>query len=143
MKIGQLAKLAGVSVDTIRYYERRGLLAPPARTSSGYRCYTPDELRRLTFIVRAKRLGFTLEETRQLLTLGSDDHACATVRKRARRKAEDIRIRIQQLTRIRQTLLALAEQCAQTAPHETCPMLQALEDEDGQASHRPTPRRMK
>ncbi|MDQ6987798.1 MAG: heavy metal-responsive transcriptional regulator, partial [Mariprofundaceae bacterium] len=90
MKIGELAKMTGVSIDTIRYYEQRGLIPTAVRSTSGYRQYSPEDVRRLKFIVQAKDLGFTLEETGQLLAIRADGRACAEVRAVAEAKAEEI-----------------------------------------------------
>ncbi|MDQ6980436.1 MAG: MerR family transcriptional regulator [Ghiorsea sp.] len=81
MKIGELAKKTKVCVDTVRYYEKRQLLLQPKRTSSGYRTYTEQDVKRLLFIVQAKTLGFTLEEIKLLLSLQLGQIDCAEVRK--------------------------------------------------------------
>ncbi len=128
MKIGELSKQTGVSIDTIRYYEQRGLVPPAARTQSGYRQYSANDITRLKFIVQAKELGFTLEEIGQLLAINSNGRTCHQVKAVAQAKAEEIEIRIQKLARMRQTLLALAEQCEQTAENDPCPILNALEN---------------
>lgn len=128
MKIGALAKAAGVAVDTVRYYERRGLIPPAPRTSAGYRCYGTGDLTRLRFIVHAKELGFTLEEIGQLLAIKSGGRTCGEVRAVAERKAEEIAARMEKLARMRATLLALADQCEQTADGDPCPILNILED---------------
>jgi len=128
MKIGELSKTTGVSIDTIRYYEQRGLIPAVARTTSGYRQYAEGDASRLRFIVQAKELGFTLEETGQLLALRSDGRSCAEVRAVAEAKAGEISTRILKLSRMRQTLLTLAEQCEQTSDTDPCPILKSLED---------------
>src|SRR6266851_4535416 len=85
LTIGQVARGAGVHLDTVRYYERRGLLPPPPRTAAGYRQYPPDTVRRVAFIKRAQALGFTLEEIDGLLALRvTPGRRCATVERRAR-----------------------------------------------------------
>ncbi len=129
MKIGELSKTSGVAIDTIRYYEKRGLIPPPARTVTGYRDYGRRDLARLKFIVQAKNLGFTLEEIGQLLTLRSThERSCAEVRMVAESKAAEIAERIEQLTRIRRTLLDLAEQCGQSSADDPCPILKSMEE---------------
>jgi len=128
MKIGQLSAQAGVSIDTIRYYEQRGLLPPAARTSSGYRQYTTDDVARLKFIIQAKALGFTLEEISQLMSLRHNGRACAEIRAVAEIKAAEIDERIRQLQLIRRTLLSLAEQCEQSSDDDPCPILKSLEE---------------
>ncbi len=128
MKIGELSKQSGVSIDTIRYYEQRGLIPPAVRSASGYRQYSSNDTRRLKFIVQAKELGFRLEEIGQLLTLRTDGRACIEVRAVAEAKADEIDQRIQKLTRMRQVLLSLAAQCEQTSDADPCPILKSLEN---------------
>jgi len=128
VKIGELSKQTGVSIDTIRYYEQRGLIPEVARTASGYRQYAEGDASRLRFIVQAKELGFTLEETGQLLALRSDDRSCAEVRAVAEAKADEINTRILKLSRMRQILLRLAAQCEQTSDADPCPILKSLEE---------------
>lgn len=129
MKIGELSKKANVPIDTVRYYEKCGLIPAPMRTTSGYRQYQPQDIARLTFIVQAKSLGFTLDEIRQLLTLRQDGRACAEIRNVAEAKAQDIGIKIQKLSCMRQTLLELAEQCENASDDDPCPILKSLENE--------------
>jgi len=128
MKIGELSKQTGVSIDTIRYYEQRRLIPPAARTQSGYRQYSNDDVSRLKFIVQAKELGFTLAETGQLFAINSNGRTCHQVKAVAQAKAEEIETRIQKLAHMRQTLLTLAEQCEQTADNDPCPILNVLEN---------------
>ncbi len=128
MKIGELSKQSGVSIDTIRYYEQRGLIPEAMRTASGYRQYSTEDVSRLKFIVQSKELGFTLEETGQLLALRTDDCNCAEVRAVAEAKAAEIDGRIRQLTRMRKILLALAEQCEESSGTDPCPILKSLEE---------------
>ena len=126
--IGQLAKRAGVPIDTVRYYERSGLLSPADRSASGYRQYGEPELRRLRFIRRAKALGFTLEDIRALLQLGQEQDV-AKVRHAAQRKLADIASRIAELERIRAGLRTLVDACPGHGRAEACPILNALSDE--------------
>lgn len=128
MKIGELSRQTGVSVDTIRYYEQRGLIPAAERLPSGYRQYVSGDVSRLKFIVQAKDLGFTLEEIGQLLAIRADDRACDEVRAVAEAKAAEIDGRIRKLSRMRQTLLTLAEQCEQTSDTNPCPILKSLEE---------------
>jgi Hg(II)-responsive transcriptional regulator len=128
MKIGELAKRSQVSVDTVRFYEQRGLLPQAARSHAGYRQYSLPDVKRLRFIVHAKELGFTLEEIKQLLALRADGHDCAKVKRIAEEKAGDIAARIENLANMRQVLLELASQCEQGASDEACPILRSLED---------------
>jgi Hg(II)-responsive transcriptional regulator len=127
MKIGELAKLAKVNIDTIRYYEQRQLLPLPDRTTSGYRDYSKGEIKRLQFIVHAKELGFTLEEIKELLSLYSGQADCSQVQRIAKNKASEIASRINNLSRIREVLLELAGKCEQTRDDDSCPILKSLE----------------
>ncbi|HEY1446272.1 MAG TPA: MerR family transcriptional regulator [Acidimicrobiales bacterium] len=111
LSIGQLAEAAGVHIETIRYYERRGLLPEPPRTSSGYRQYGPDDLWRLEFIGRAKALGFTLTEVGGLLSDGTRDDPIS-VRVMVQRKLEAIEQRQRELAGVRTRLARLADICA-------------------------------
>lgn len=126
--IGELARQAGVSIDTVRYYERHGLLAPADRLASGYRRYGAVEVARLRFIRRAKVLGFSLEDIRGLLAL-SDGQDVATVKATAQRKVDDIAQRIAELERIRAGLVALISACPGHGRAEACPILNALTQE--------------
>ncbi len=128
MKIGELSKQSGVSIDTIRYYEQRGLIPEARRTASGYRQYSAEDVSRLKFIVQTKELGFTLEETGQLLALRTDDCNCAEVRAVAEAKANEIEVRIRKLSQMRQILLSLAEQCEESSDTDPCPILKSLEE---------------
>jgi len=127
MKIGELAKQAQVTVDTIRYYERRQLMPIAKRTSSQYRSYSKHDVKRLLFITHAKELGFTLKEIKTLLSLRSGELQCTQVRTIAKNKAAEIAARIKHLARMEQVLLQLANECAKQ-DGDTCPILQALED---------------
>ena len=126
--IGALAKRAGVSIDTIRYYERSGLLSPRTRLSSGYRRYGELEVARLRFIRRAQALGFTLEEVRDLLAL-SRQRDVARVKRRAQEKLQDVGQRIAQLERVRKGLADLIEACPGHGRAADCPILKALAQE--------------
>jgi len=127
MKIGQLSQQSGVSVDTIRYYERRGLIPAATRTASGYRHYSERDVSRLQFIVHSKDLGFTLEEIAQLLALRSNGRNCAEIRAVAKAKAAEIATRITQLARMQAVLENLADQCANKTDSDPCPILKSLE----------------
>jgi Zn(II)-responsive transcriptional regulator len=127
--IGQLAKRAGVAVDTVRYYERNQLLAPAGRLASGYRRYGESELKRLRFIRRAKTLGFTLRDIRSLLSLSAERNV-AKVRRAAEAKLTDIEQRIAELQRIRKGLRTLIAACPGHGRAEACPILNALSQED-------------
>jgi len=123
--IGTLAKRAGVGIDTVRYYERAGLLAPQARLASGYRRYGELELSRLRFIRRAQALGFTLKEVRQLLTL-SAQRDVAKIRRSAQAKLADVEKRIAALDKVREGLATLITACPGHGRAADCPILQAL-----------------
>lgn len=134
LTIGAVAKRAGVAIDTIRYYEREGLLPEPLRRASGYRSYNETAISRLRFIRRAKDLGFTLEEIRDLLALSADRHrGVKAVRQRAQQRLASIDARIAELTRIRHGLEQLIEACPGRGDPEHCPILRALADEEPQA----------
>lgn len=135
LSIGRLAKQAGVGVETIRFYERKGLIAEPRRRpSSRYREYPPEAARRVRFIRHAKQLGFTLKEIKELLELRVDPGStCGDVRSRANAKIEDIEARMESLARMKAALERLAEQCRGRGPTTECPILEELdreEDED-------------
>ena len=131
LTIGQLAKEAGVGVETIRFYEREGLLAEPERRRSGYRQYPPEVVRRVRFIRHAKELGFTLKEIQELLELRVDPHSsCADVRKRAGDKIADIEERVASLERMKGALEGLARKCRGRGPTADCPILEELDREE-------------
>ncbi|HEX9672367.1 MAG TPA: heavy metal-responsive transcriptional regulator [Burkholderiales bacterium] len=128
LTIGRVARSAGLAIDTVRYYEREGLLQKPARTPSGYRQYSADAVARLRFIRQAKELGFTLAEIRELLALKvAPGKSCADVRARAQAKIADVEQRIAQLDRMKRALVKLAAACSGRGPTSECPILEALE----------------
>lgn len=129
--IGALAKRAGVRIDTVRYYERSGLLAPRTRLASGYRRYGEVELSRLRFIRRAQALGFTLTEVRDLLASRAICRGAWTKRA-AEEKLGDVERKIADLERVRQGLLNLVAACPGQGRAENCPILKALGAEDFQ-----------
>ncbi len=131
LTIGAVARRAGVAIDTIRYYEREGLLPEPSRRASGYRSYDETAIARLRFIRRAKELGFTLEEIRDLLALSSDRRGgVKAVRKRAELRLARIDARIAELMRIRGGLQQLIDACPGHGDPQQCPILRALADEE-------------
>jgi len=130
MRIGELAASAGVSVETVRYYERLGLIPRARRTGGGYRVYSGDDLRRLKFIVHAKELGFTLKETGRLLSLRSDGRDCESVKALAEAKAEELGERMEKISRMRRVLQDLARRCDESAEPDPCPILKALEEQE-------------
>jgi MerR family copper efflux transcriptional regulator len=130
LTIGAVAKRVGVAIDTIRYYERQGLLPEPARRASGYRSYGDSAVAQLRFIRRAKDLGFTLEEIRELLTLSADRlHGVKQVKQRAKQRLAEIELRIAEWQRVRDGLAQLIESCPGHGKPESCPILAALNDE--------------
>ncbi|MDX1578218.1 MAG: MerR family DNA-binding protein [Gemmatimonadota bacterium] len=125
---GQLARNAEVNVETIRYYERRGLLPEPPRTEAGYRQYRPEIVGRIRFIKRAQRLGFTLREIAELLDMRIDPGTnCAEVRQRAERKQATIDAKVRELRRIRSALDELVRACEERSSTGECPILERLE----------------
>jgi len=127
--IGTLAKRAGVGIDTVRYYERAGLLLPRARLASGYRRYGELQVARLRFIRRAQALGFTLKEIQNLLAL-SKQRDVARVKRSAQTKLADVEERIAALERVRQGLTTLIKACPGHGRAGDCPILKALSEED-------------
>ena len=129
LTIGQLAQGAGVSVDTVRFYERTGLLPQPQRRASGYRQYADDDVRRLRFVRRAKDLGFSLEDIAELLSLEQRrGEATARARSVAARKLADVEQKIAELSRLREALHDLIEACPGQGSPECCPILKSLSD---------------
>jgi len=125
MTIGQLAKRAA---ETVRFYEREGLLDEPDRRASGYRQYDGDVVRRLQFIRRAKELGFTLKEIKDLLSLKLDPSTtCADVKERAEAKIGDIEGKIQTLQRMKRALAKVTKSCSGSGPASECPILESIE----------------
>jgi MerR family copper efflux transcriptional regulator len=131
LSIGAIAKAAGVSVEAIRYYEKEKLLEKAKRSEGGYRQYSPDVIRRLSFIGRAKELGFSLDEIRELLRLRmSPKSSCSSVRARAEKKIAIVDAKIAELGRIKVALEILATSCTQgDAPTSACPILDAFDQE--------------
>jgi MerR family copper efflux transcriptional regulator len=129
LSIGKLARLTGVGIDTVRYYERNGLLAPNMRTASGYRRYGELELARLRFIRRAQKLGFSLKEIRALLSLSALRNV-AQVKRAAQDKLADVDARIADLQRVRNGLASLVKACPGHGRAADCPILQALSGEE-------------
>lgn len=128
LSIGKLARSAGVGVETLRFYERKGLLAKPPRSRSGYRAYPREALRRVLFIRRAKDLGFTLREIAELLSLRVHPRkSCADVRAIARERIADVDARIAELARIKAALERLERACRGKGPTGACPILDAIE----------------
>lgn len=130
LTIGQVARQAGIGVETVRYYEREGLIPPPPRSASGYRHYPADSVRRLAFIRQAKALGFSLTDIRELLALKADPEASSEpVKQLAQAKLSEIREKIATLQRMQATLEHLVNECPGHVPTAECPILDALSDE--------------
>ena len=130
LTIGALAHAAGVGVETIRFYERKGLLPEPPRTQSGYRQYPGDTVDRVKFIRRAQGLGFTLREISELLDLRVDEvAACGPVEVRTREKLEQVNGKIEALRRMETALRRLIEACEAREPTGPCPILAELDHE--------------
>jgi MerR family transcriptional regulator, copper efflux regulator len=130
MQIGEVSKRAEVGIETIRYYEREGLLSEPERRPSGYRQYDESVVARLHFIRRAKELGFTLGEIGELLGLRYDNKTkCVHVRQRAEQKIQDIEAKIASLQKMKRSLRKLIRTCEHRDSIEACPLLNGLDDE--------------
>ncbi len=128
--IGKVAKQAGVNVETLRYYERRGLLQKPPRSRSNYRTYPLSTVRRVRFIKRAQKLGFSLSEIDDLLSLkASTDGGCAQVQNRTEAKIKAIDDKIWALQAMRSALSTLVAECPGTGSTDACPILSALDTE--------------
>ncbi len=128
LTIGQVAERSGIGIETVRFYEREGLLAKPARTSSGYRQFEAEVITRLEFIQRAKELGFTLNEIKELLSLRvAPGTSCDEVRAKAEVKMADIESKIRTLRRMKKALLRLAQECGEKKGSSACPILDALD----------------
>ena len=131
MKIGEVAERGGVHLQTIRYYEREGLLPAPPRLASGYRLFTEDTVRRVRFIKRAQELGFTLSEIKELLTLRvNESRSSGEVRCIAEAKIADVDDKIRSLLGIKQALTHLTERCSGHGPASECPILESIDSDE-------------
>jgi Hg(II)-responsive transcriptional regulator len=129
MRIGEVATRAGVNVETLRYYERRGLLSEPTRQASGYRAYDEEAVRVVRFIKRAQELGFTLAEVEGLLRLADGGpESCREVRALATVKIEDMDRRIATLQAMKRSLVALVQTCNRRGKNRECPLIEAIEE---------------
>jgi MerR family mercuric resistance operon transcriptional regulator len=129
LKIGQVAQQANVGVETIRFYERKGLIERPARPVSGFRRYPPEVVDRVRFYQHAKGLGFSLREAAELLALRlNPEVSCGDVRTRALAKVSDIEAKVRALERMRGILTDLISRCSGEGPTGDCPILHALEE---------------
>jgi Hg(II)-responsive transcriptional regulator len=131
LSIGQVARRAGVGVETVRFYEREGLLEEPPRRASGYRQYSEQVVTRLRFIKRAKLLGFSLKEISELLLLRVDAQtSCEVVKQRTEAKIAEVERKLLELQRVRQALLQVHSLCTGQGPTSACPMLDALDQQE-------------
>jgi Hg(II)-responsive transcriptional regulator len=136
LTIGKLAKKTDVSIDSIRFYERRGLLAEPTRTEANYRVYPLEAADRLRFIKKAQKLGFSLGEIQELLNLSHDPTASkADVKRKTEEKIKDITTRIQDLSRMLKALKQLDESCDGQGSIVECPILKALAEDGSHECH--------
>ena len=128
LTIGKVASQVGIGIETVRFYEREGLIVEPPRSeSSGYRLYPENTVARLRFVRKAKELGFSLKEIRELLSLKAEPSgSCADVRARATDKIENIKEKIASLEAMRDALTGLVDECSGTGPRTDCPILNAL-----------------
>ncbi|KPH96647.1 zinc-responsive transcriptional regulator [Pseudoalteromonas porphyrae] len=134
MKIGEFASQLGVSTDTLRYYEKHALLTATSRTQSGYRDYSQTDLKQMKFILRAKNVGFSLSEIKELLQIKfhKQQHSCHEVKNLTLQKRDLVAVRIAELTRFHQSLSVLADKCCGgEEPADNCSILTTLEDIDG------------
>jgi MerR family mercuric resistance operon transcriptional regulator len=126
MRIGELARTVHVNVETIRYYQRIGLLGLPEKPYGGMRSYSDEDLQRLRFIRRAQQLGFSLEDIRELLELSSSD--CERVEKLAVQKLSLVKAKLRLLRRIESVLTMTVEQCARRKGNQPCPIIETLSE---------------
>jgi MerR family mercuric resistance operon transcriptional regulator len=130
LTIGELARQANVHVETLRYYERRGMISKPRRNVANYRLYSAENLRQVKFIKQAQGLGFSLKEIKKLLALRATPRAkCADARAYSSQKIQDIDAKIHSLARMRRALQNLLDQCSGRGPATECPILESLESE--------------
>jgi MerR family copper efflux transcriptional regulator len=131
LKRGEVAHLSGLDIETVRFYEKQGLIEEPPRSESGYRQYSEEDVVRLRFIRRAKELGFTLKEISELLDLQDTNAEPAEVRAHAQAKIADIEAKVRDLLNIKDTLVALTSTCS-AAGTTTCPIMEALNTPEGE-----------
>jgi MerR family transcriptional regulator, copper efflux regulator len=128
LSIGDVAKQANVHIETLRYYERRGLLARPPRSTSNYRLYAAETVRRVRFIKGAQELGFSLKEIQELLSLRAEPKtSCEDIRERAEAKITDIEAKIRSLQAMKRALTKLVMECSGSGPITDCPILEAFD----------------
>lgn len=138
LKIGELSKLANVSPDTLRFYEKHGLITPSTRSESGYRLYSHDAVQRIGFILSAKEVGFTLNEIHELLALEvtKDEASCHDVKQFVDEKIKTVNQRIREMQKIKQSLKTLSDACCGgDEPATHCTILEALGDHSDCEQH--------
>lgn len=129
MRIGAVAKQVGISVEAVRFYEKQGLIEIPTRNESNYRVYSPDVVKQLSFINRAKELGFTLKEIKELLFLRLDPNTtCAEIKKQTDNKIADIEQKILDLEQIKAALVKLTSICPGSGSLGKCPIIEAMDN---------------
>ncbi|TDT63597.1 Hg(II)-responsive transcriptional regulator [Fonticella tunisiensis] len=129
LTIGQVAKGANVNIETIRYYEKMGLIPEPPRTESGYRLFSLEAIERIKFIKRAKELGFTLSEIKKLLDISDgQEFDCQDVQRFAFQKLKEIELKIHDLEKIKAILQDLSQKCPGQGPISECPILEELKE---------------
>jgi len=130
VRIGQLAKETGLNVQSIRFYERKGLLPSVNRSASGYRIYKEDSIRRIQFIKHAQEVGFSLKEISELLSLKvSGNGSCDMVQQIAAEKLKQLEERLESIERMKLTLTSMMEMCEEGLPARACPILEALDND--------------
>jgi len=128
LTIGKVAEKAGVGVETVRFYERKGLVAQPPKRGSGFRRYPTEAVERIRFIQSARTLGFTLKEISELLALRVEPSTtCGDIQARADAKVEEIDRKVRELRRMKKALQELSASCVGSGPTSECPILDALQ----------------
>lgn len=135
MRTSEVAAAAGVNAETLRYYERRGLLDEPLRGDSGYRAYPPDAVRVVRFVKEAQRLGFTLDDVTSLLELGSGGpESCDAVREMAGSRLAELDRKIRSLEAMRDSLQRLVATCSRPRAERDCPLLRSIEAQSAESA---------
>jgi len=130
LRIGEIAKLSGVCVETLRFYEREGLIPKPARSQSGYRQYSETAVKQIQFIQHAKALGFSLKDIGELITLKTKPGTtCKGIRTKAQAKIDEIQQKIDALEEMKTALSPLIDQCQSGNPINECPILNVMEED--------------
>ena len=131
LQIGKVAKQSSVGVETVRFYENKGLIAAPKRNASGYRQYSESVVKQIQFIQHAKSLGFSLREVRELIALRGERGArCKGIKETAIAKIADIQQKIDSLEKMKMALQPLVDQCRASGPISDCPILGALDNDN-------------